>query len=70
MRFHGMTSPLGRTAESFLVDDYTIRKTLSRIGFRYSMESLQDWEVEYLALCESTFSKLEKEELERKSKRK
>lgn len=55
---------------AYLVWDYSNRKALSKLGYQKPFDQLTCFEVEYLTLIASEFSKLEQRELKANSRKK
>lgn len=50
------------------VQEYLMKRTLSKIGFRFSADDMMDYELEALALCHVTFAELEEKQREREER--
>lgn len=64
--YKGM-SGLNRAAP--LVYEYSVRKSLSKLGFTFDTTDLNEIDVEYLTLIASEYNRLEAEDMKRSKKR-
>lgn len=55
---------------SFLVNDYLVKSSLSKIGYQFNSDELTDFEVEYLTEVHHVFNQLDEEEMKKASRKK
>lgn len=53
-----------------LVEEYSTKKILSRLGYRFDSDDLTDFDVECMTLIASEFAKLEAQEIKSASRKK